>query len=159
MRTPSLRRHKARALGVVTLNGKDVYLGSWPQGKRKPPPDVQANYDRTIAEWLANGRSLQVSKDDGLCVAELILRFWHHVEQHYRDHEGNPTCEVENYKCSLRPLRQIYGTLPADEFSPLKLKAIRQTMIDAKEFRVRSTDPEHPWDAWVPASRYLNRRY
>jgi hypothetical protein len=52
------------------------------------------------------------------------------VERHYRDREGNPTKEVENYKYSLRPLRHLYGALPANEFTPLKLKAVRKTMID-----------------------------
>ena len=35
MRTPSLRRHKTKSLGVVTLNGHDIYLGPWPPNKRK----------------------------------------------------------------------------------------------------------------------------
>jgi len=130
MRTPSLRRHKASAQGIVTLNGRDVYLGLWPADKRKPPVDVQAAYDRAIAEWLANGRTLQASTAGTFCVSELILAFWNHVERHYRDREGNPTKEVENYKYSLRPLRQLYGALPANEFTPLKLKAVRKTMID-----------------------------
>jgi integrase len=36
-----------------------------------------------------------------------------------------------NYRCTLRPLRQLYGRTPAREFTPLKLKAVRQAMIDA----------------------------
>jgi hypothetical protein len=59
MDTPSLRRHKASARGVVTLNGQDVYLAPWPSKHRKPPTDVQQAYDRAIAEWLARGRQLR----------------------------------------------------------------------------------------------------
>ncbi len=55
-RTPSLRRHKTHGLGVVTLNGRDHYLGKWPAGQRKPPPEVEAEYNRLMAEWLANGQ-------------------------------------------------------------------------------------------------------
>ena len=55
-RTPSLRRHKPSGLAVVTLNGQDHYLGPWPTGCRKAPPDARAGYDRLIAEWLSNGR-------------------------------------------------------------------------------------------------------
>jgi hypothetical protein len=50
MRTPSLRQHKPSGLAVVTLNGKDHYLGPWPAGQRKPPREAQDTYDRLIAE-------------------------------------------------------------------------------------------------------------
>jgi hypothetical protein len=49
---PKLTRHKAKARGVVRLNGKDHYLGPWPAGAKQPPPAVRAAYDRLIAEWL-----------------------------------------------------------------------------------------------------------
>ena len=57
-RTPSLRRHRPSGLAVVTLNGKDQYIGPWPATLRKPPPSTREAYDRLIAEWLANGRRL-----------------------------------------------------------------------------------------------------
>jgi hypothetical protein len=53
---PGLRRHAAFGQGVVTLNGKDHYLGVWPEGEKDPPAAVQAEYDRKIAEWLTRGR-------------------------------------------------------------------------------------------------------
>ena len=88
MRTPSLRRHKPFSLGVVTLNGKDHYLGHWPEGHKNPPPDVQTAYDRLIAEWLAKGRRLQpgpvVVAGIPMSLNELILAFVCHAEQHYR---------------------------------------------------------------------------
>jgi integrase len=133
MRTPSLRRHKARSLGVVTLNGHDHYLGSWPAEKRKPPPAVQAEYDRLIAEWLANGRRPLVkgAAPSGPTVGEVILGFWAHAQRHYRHEDGTSTTEVAAYRDALRPLRDMYSTLPAADCSPLKLKAVRQRMVDA----------------------------
>lgn len=130
--TPLLRRHKAAGQAVVTLSGRDVYLGAWPAGVRKPPAQVREAYDRTIAEWLANGRRATSSQDTStkLTVAELLLRFWPYCEQHYRRPDGTPTHEVSDYLYSLRPLNYLYGGLPAREFSPLKLKAVRQLMID-----------------------------
>lgn len=44
---PSYRRHKASGQAVVTLNGKDHYLG--PHGSKVSRDE----YDRLIAEWLA----------------------------------------------------------------------------------------------------------
>ncbi len=41
---PAFRHHKARALAVVTLNGKNIYLGSYGTSASK------AEYDRVISE-------------------------------------------------------------------------------------------------------------
>jgi hypothetical protein len=49
-RQPSYHRHKATGQVVVTLNGKDIYLGQY--GTRAS----KAKYDCLIAEWLTNGR-------------------------------------------------------------------------------------------------------
>lgn len=129
---PALRRHKPSEQGVVTLNGHDHYLGHWPARAKTPPVAVRDAYDAVVAEWLANGRRPFTASAAPLSVGELLLHFWErHVAVHYRHPDGSPTSEQENYKLSLRPLRRLFGTLPAAEFSPLKLKAIRQSLIDA----------------------------
>ena len=48
-RQPSYRQHKASGQAVVTIDGKDIYLG------RYGTPASKAAYDRTIKEWLGNG--------------------------------------------------------------------------------------------------------
>jgi len=55
-KVPSLRRHKPTSQAVVTRNGKDHYLGIWPSGRRTPPDEIQAKYERLIAVFLAAGR-------------------------------------------------------------------------------------------------------
>jgi integrase len=130
-RTPSLRRHKPSSQAVVTLDGKDHYLGPWPAGRRKPPPAAQEAYDRLIAEWLANGRRLpQRAEETPLTVADLVLAYFRHAEQHYRRPDGTPTSEIREYKLALRPVVHLYRSLPAAEFGPLALKAVRQLMVD-----------------------------
>ena len=52
-RVPSYRRHKPTNQAVVTINGQDIYLGKWNTAASK------AEYDRLIAEFLANGRRLR----------------------------------------------------------------------------------------------------
>jgi integrase len=139
-RTPSLRRHKPSSLGVVTLNGQDHYLGHWPAGRKNPPETVRLAYDQLIAEWLGAGRRLQsvaAKQPEGISVNELILAFWGHAEQYYRHEDGTPTNELNNLRPSLRLLKDLYGMLPAVEFSPLKLKAVRQMMIDSRRYRMR----------------------
>ncbi|MFO0954419.1 MAG: hypothetical protein U0835_25320 [Isosphaeraceae bacterium] len=71
-KTPAYRHRKSDGRAVVTIDGRDIYLG------RYGSPESRAEYDRLIATWLANGRrttpAAGVSPD--LSVNELILRFW-----------------------------------------------------------------------------------
>ncbi len=67
------RKHKASGRAVVTLAGKDFYLG--PHGTKTS----RAEYDRLVAEWQANGR--QSSRhSDGITVNELLLAYWMFAE-------------------------------------------------------------------------------
>ena len=77
-RIPKLRWHKTHGPGIVALNGHDCYLGKWPGNCRKPPPEVQAEYDRPTNECLANGRcfSRGSTATGDLTVNDLILAFW-----------------------------------------------------------------------------------
>ncbi len=52
LRVPSYRLHKLSREAVVTLDGKDFHLGPFNSAASK------AEYDRLIAEWMANGRRL-----------------------------------------------------------------------------------------------------
>jgi hypothetical protein len=63
-RVPNYRRHKPTGQAVVTLNGRDIYLGKW------NTKESRTEYDRIIGEWLAAGRSLPKPESD-LTVAEL----------------------------------------------------------------------------------------
>jgi hypothetical protein len=131
-RIPSLRRHRPSGQGVVTLNGKDYYLGKWPADEETPPPLVKTAYDQKIAEWLAAGRRLPIpdqdgqEEDKGPTVADLLAAFWVHVEEHYRLPDGTPSNEIADYRLSLRPLRHLYGNLPANEFTQVGLSHHRR---------------------------------
>lgn len=48
--TPKYRKHRASGQAVVTLSGKDCYLG--PYGTKA----IRVEYDRLVGEWLAAGR-------------------------------------------------------------------------------------------------------
>src|SRR6516162_6244185 len=135
---PSLRRHRPSGRAVVTLSGKDHYLGPWPPEDKLPPADVAEKYHRLVAEWMANGQQCPpatpasaAEPHPGITVGELILRFWRHAERHYRLPNGSQSTELANFKLAIRPLRQLYESLPATDFSPMKLKAVRQEMIAA----------------------------
>ena len=63
---PKLRLHKATGQAVVTLNGRDHYLG------QHGTPKSRERYDRLIAQWLANGRRTTVTAHSELTIIELI---------------------------------------------------------------------------------------
>jgi hypothetical protein len=54
---PKYRKHKASGQAIVTLNGRDIYLG--PHGTKAS----KREYDRIIGEWLQNGRQLRSACD------------------------------------------------------------------------------------------------
>jgi len=119
---PSLRHHKASGQAVVTVSGRDIYLGKW----RSKASEVE--YHRLIKEWVANDYRLPVQETD-LTVAELVRDYRRYARGYYRKN-GQVTSEVQGIDLAVKPLIRIYSSLPAREFSPRKLKAVRQLMIE-----------------------------
>ena len=127
LRTPSYRLHKPTGQAVVTLNGRDHYLGL------HSTPESRAEYDRLLAEWLANGRRrLSPAGSDGhdLTINELLLAYLRFADSYYVKH-GKPTTEPDSIRVTIRPLRRLFGTTLAREFGPLQLKAVRQAFIES----------------------------
>jgi len=120
---PRYSKHKGSGLAVVTIRGKDHYLG--PYGTKAS----HLEYDRLIMEWLAAGRPTEDPEaPDAIKVKDIVLGFWKFAQKHYRKN-GQPTGTAENYKVPLRLLRRYYGDKPAAEFGPKSLKALRHKMI------------------------------
>ncbi len=121
---PRYRRHRPSSQAVVTLNGKDHYLG--PYGS----PTSREVYNRLIQEWLASGR---MSPGPGPAendrdINQLLVAYWEFAQGYYVKN-GRPTGEIRNLKEAFRPLAELYGSLPIYEFSPIRLKAVREIMI------------------------------
>jgi integrase len=114
---PAYRRHKPSGQAVVTLNGRDCYLG------RFGSPESKLEYDRVTSEWLARGRRLAVSASE-LLIKEVIAGYYGHAFSTMRDPE------VEKVKAALRPVRELYGETKASEFGPIAYRVLRQKLID-----------------------------
>ncbi len=119
---PSYCRHRASGQAIVTIDGKDFYFGPWGSAASR------REYDRILAEWLANGRRAPLACTD-ITVVELIDRFWSHATEYYRRPDGSPTSEIATFEPPLRLLKTMYGTIPAAHFGPLALEALRLKMI------------------------------
>jgi hypothetical protein len=139
---------KRKQYAVCYVNGREVSLG------RYDSPESREAYRRLVADWCtANGRpdlaarainntadALQSitpverfdkrSAPKSITVAELIVAYLDHCEGYYTK-GGKQTSEVYGIKLALRFVRKLYGRLSATDFSPKKLKAVRDAMITA----------------------------
>ena len=119
---PKYRKHRRSGQAIVTLNGVDHYLG--PHGSAAS----KAAYDRLVHEWLAAGRRLADAEAEAPTVSVIIANYWRFAQGYYTKN-GKPTGEVAAIKSAVRPLKELYGKSPANEFGPLALKAVRSKLI------------------------------
>ena len=122
---PKYRKHRASGQAIVTLFGRDCYLG--PYGSKAS----RAEYDRLIGEWLARGRpTTGTTAQTEITVNEVMVAYWRHARVHYVK-GGRPTTQQGLIRLALKPVKALYGKRPAVEFGPLSFKAVRQTFVDA----------------------------
>ena len=86
---PKYRKHRASGQAIVTIAGKDHYLG--PHGTKAS----HAFYDRLVAEFLSAGRQVvEPARAESSSVVEVLAAFWRHCKNYYVK-EGKPTTKVE----------------------------------------------------------------
>ena len=127
---PKYRLHKASGQAVVTLDGRDFYLG--PHGTRAS----KIEYDRHIGEWLAHGRRLPHGQTLTCTVTQLVDAFQEFAEAYYVRMDGTPSKEVDAYRQAAKPLRRLYGHCRTAEFGAIAFKTVRQSLIDRALSRV-----------------------
>jgi len=126
-RIPSYRLHKPTGQAVVTLNGRDYYLG------KHDTPESHQRYHTLIAEWIAADHQMRPKQSQDsptISVTRLVECYWAFAQGYYADPEGRATAQQERVRRSIEFLTEMYPALAVDEFGPLKLKAIRQKMIE-----------------------------
>jgi integrase len=120
--------HKPSNRAFVYVRRRKVYLG--PYGSE----ESKAEYRRILAELEAKPKvalaptTLKALPD--LTVNELADAYLDHVADYYRKPSGEPTSEAALVGIALGPLMDLYGLKIANEFGPIALKAVRQSMID-----------------------------
>ena len=121
-RIPKLRLHKPSGLGVVTLAGRDVYLG------RHGTRECQAAYRKAVAQWLAEGApTKRAAAAENLTVAELAAAWWPVLE---RRHAGPRSAKwLDKHRTALKPLVKLFGDDPAAAFGPKKLATYRGELL------------------------------
>jgi hypothetical protein len=105
IRLPSLRHHKPSNQAVVTLSGRDVYLGTY------GTPEAQRRYEQAVAEWPAGGRvapAPKVQPHRGSTIAETLVPYVVRIIRYFRREVGSPTGEAENIQNALAQRRALY---------------------------------------------------
>lgn len=129
---PAYCRHKSKGQAYVNLHGRMVYLG--PYGSK----ESRQRYREVVDAWEAEAdeQRTKYTARPGCTIAELVAAHSEHAREHYRHADGTLTSEVRAFALSLRPLLgHVYANLPATQFRPSHLKAIREEWIGAGHTR------------------------
>ncbi|MFO0815820.1 MAG: hypothetical protein U0796_21590 [Gemmatales bacterium] len=129
-RVPKYRLHKARNVAVVTIHGKDHYLGEYDS------TESWQRYHRLLLEHLQQPADFPIVpafniSSDGpatFTINELILQYWGFATKYYQKN-GEPTTELDCLRHALGFLRRTHGNTLANQFGPRALKAVRDAML------------------------------
>ena len=128
---PSYSLHKASGQARIKHNGKTTYLGKFGS------PESHQAYAAFVARLPKPEEPKKLAElvpGESLLVGEVVLRYYQHA-QGYSVRDGVPTGEHETIRCCLRFLTKRFSDLPASEFGPKKLKAVREDMIELGKSR------------------------
>jgi len=125
------RTVRGRSVAYVTIRDlftgriKDFWLG--PYGS----PESHQAYSRLIAEWTACEGRLPDSHvtEDVLTIQAMTDGYWAAEAVHYA------VSEEYTIRSVIKLLSELYGDLPAIDFGPISLRAVRDQMV--------AGDPEH----------------
>ncbi len=128
---PKYRRHRASGQAVVTLSGRDVYLG------RYDSPGSRKLYKEAIADWIASGDGLRASGPGGLSTnGQLIVG---HVALAWLESYAKPryvkglrvTGQMIRARRAVEELAREHGELLAHRFGADHLLQIRERLVKA----------------------------
>ena len=141
-RPPAYRLHKSTGQAVISVHGRVIQLG--PFGSQKS----HARYQEEIANWRAVRQRLELEqaaepepevtlnelqarrlRGFPVSIDELALAYLDFARDYYRKN-GRVTREAEIIGDMLRVLVRHHSGEAAEEFGPVKLKELRERMID-----------------------------
>ena len=121
---PSYRLHKASGQAFIELGGRRFYLGV--HGSKAS----REEYERRLAEYLANGRKLPPTRTkSGISCQELAVHFLQWAEGYYVKN-GVKTPTFNHCRNALSLLTKHYGNESVDNFTPLSLVFLQEKWIE-----------------------------
>ena len=125
-RTPTYLLHRPTGQARCRIAGKDHYLG--PFGS----PESRERYEQLIGEWFTHdGDTSRLN----LTIDDLAILFLEFAERYYRRKDGEPTGSSRNIRDAMRPLIRLFGSTRIRDFGPVKLKLVRDEMIQSGHCR------------------------
>ena len=126
-RMPSYRLHKPSGQAVVTLAGRDYYLGA------HDTPQSRERYDQLLGRWLltrqAPPRPCDHAGVEVLTVAQLLLAWLKGYATAKYVKQGRPTSELHSAKRAVRFAVEQCGALPAADFDLRQLRSLRNALV------------------------------
>ena len=132
---PTYGHHKPTGQARCYVNGKTVYLGKYGSDESRirfgeiVGKLIGGQSIDPIARTKVGSTTCGEAEDPGPSVGTLCVVFLRHAETHYVK-DGKQTSEVHILKSVISPLNELYGMLPAKDFGPLALKAVRAKMVE-----------------------------
>jgi integrase len=125
LRQPSYRHHKPSGQAVVTVEGKDRYLGKYGS------PESKKAYKRLMLEWVANDGHLPPEGRESILVSELCVQYKRFAKRYYA--QGNPQNATFDKVARVVQFlgRSVYGATMVKDFGPLAVKALQHQLIGA----------------------------
>jgi integrase len=116
---PQYCHHKPTDRAYVRIDRKMIYLGKHGSAASR------REYDRIIAEFIANGRQAFADPDE-ILVEQLIIRFLDTAEAE-RNYSADRITKIVRI---LRHVDSLYGKSPVSSFTPTALKAVRRQYLE-----------------------------
>lgn len=134
LRLPTYRLHKPSGQARVRWMGKELWFGEFdsPASRQRFAEFLKKVVSGTLLDVdLLPRRASRVmqSADAGISVIELCVAFLRHAEQHYRKGD-DLTAEYDCFVSAIKPLKELFGVIPVNEFGPCSVKAVRQKMVE-----------------------------
>ncbi len=135
-RMPSLLRQPGcTTRAFIKLNRNRHYLGAYDD------PAVRELYARLTRVWERTGHiDLSLIHEDRspsighkTTVAELGEQFRHYAEQRYVNPDGTLSTELHNFRTAWRIVREMFGSTPAADFGPRKLREVQSAMVQKRK--------------------------
>jgi integrase len=91
-------------------------------------PALTETTRRRLATQLLRSKSRHHERRRPLSVGKLCQLFCRHAAEYYPQEPGQ-TCEASGIRNALRPLRKLFAHTYVSDFGPLRLKQVREDMI------------------------------
>ena len=123
--TPKLRRHKSSGHAYARFDGHQIWFG------RHDDPRSHQEFAEYFHRWKT-GDSKPLERDASTTtVAVLVARYLDHATIYYRRAGGMPTGTVDAIRYAVRPLLQLFASVPTLSFTVQSLKLVRDRMVQS----------------------------